>query len=137
MTVIIERFDPAAKLDHGRPEVLRFTGPEGRLSLHVARVDRSLWLFAHGARGGDLGRVVIPATALYTTALLGWLDGELVRGAPSTLGALWIEPDRVVVADRAERRRKLRLRLDDRSRRALLTFLHEWAEAAAAVVSNG
>jgi hypothetical protein len=127
MTVMVERFDISLVPDHGRPEVVRFTGQAGVVQVHCDREDGSLWLFAKGPRGGERARVTVPVRL--AGDVLGWLeraDGEYM---PSTGGRLKVKyvgtAPRVVVLGREG----LSLPVGEEALGEFRTCLREWATA--------
>lgn len=129
----VEGFTPDPT--HGRPRLVEFRGREGRLSVHVERETKALWLFASGPKDGDRGHVVFPVTM--AARLVEWLAGGMRNAAPSTTGVLWIEGPRadermVVVAKDALHRSKWQMQFDPKAESVLTTLLREWAEKALA-----
>lgn len=127
----VERFVPNP--DHGRPRVASFSGPEGKLSVHCAREDGTLWLFADGPRGGARGEAVVPIrraadmlrwldqpTALMPTSrgVASLRDGELYLGAPGFT-------------------RPWKMRLDPAATDAFKLCLREWATTAQRLHQEG
>jgi hypothetical protein len=137
MSVQVSFFDAREHPDHGRPRVAAFVGAQGEADLHADRESGALWVFAQGPRGGSLGQAVFPP--VHADRVLAWLDGDARGAAPSTMGALWLEPLAVgcslVVANRAGLRRKLVLVLDHAAERTFRECLRTWATMAQAGAS--
>lgn len=129
----VERFDVSKVPDHGRPRVVEFSAPEGRLALHVSREDGSLWLFGEGPRGGQHGPAVFPLSM--AERMLTWLDGGAQGAAPSTMGVVWLDRNederKLVIKKDAMHQRGLTMPFDSNAVKELTTALREWATLVA------
>jgi hypothetical protein len=129
----VELFAPS--VEHGRPKLASFSGPEGELACHVSREDGSLWLFAHGPSGGDRGFVLVQVGEAHR--LGAWLDdGPAGAFHASASRSSWLElaAGSVTVASISTRYNMKRwsLDLDDAAERQLRELLSAWIGVARA-----
>lgn len=127
--VEVERFDITRHPEHGRPRVVEFRSPAGKLVVHCSRDDGSLWMFAVGPAGGDRGQVILPVRRVADVE--AWVDGNRTTGLGGGKGYLLMRGDFVLVR-RIGVTRDWRMEFDAEGREELLTVLREWAAAVRA-----
>jgi hypothetical protein len=138
MRTAVERFKPDPM--HGRPKIATFTTSEGELAVHCARDDGSLWVFAHGPRGGDRGECAWGLGR--ANEVLGWLDRDDRSPLYSSHG--WLVVSARVVGGgvilsmfKGGSLRSFSISLDEAAHREFRTCLREWAEAVVRLQQNG